>query len=233
MTTNADTRGTVENWEQMWSLSKDKWFRHPRYQQTIAGILKKWLAGRIVLDIGCGTGDYLARLTGACTPVGVDISLEALRLAGGLRVIGSAESLPFRTGAIGGVFGIGMFHSLERPEEMLREVRRVIGAGGLLILVVPSAHSLAAVASRCFGGVLRHLFQSLESDAIPEIHRFFTVKALTGLLARNGYRTIAVEMVHIGYTFKSPLVRLPLLLVEKLRLHRMAEEIVAVCRPVS
>lgn len=233
MMTNADTRGTVENWERMWSLSKDKWFRHPRYQRTIAGILKKWLAGRIVLDIGCGTGDYHARLEGSCTTVGVDISLEALKLAGGLRVIASAENLPFKTGSVGGVFGIGMFHSLERPEEMLREVRRAIGADGLLILVVPSAHSLAAVLSRYPGGILRRIFQSLESDAIPDIHRFFTVKALTGLLAGNGYRTVCVEMVHIGYAFKSPLIRLPLLLVEKLRLHRMAEEIVVVCRPIS
>lgn len=231
MTTRADDRGTMENWEQMWSLSKDKWFRHPRYQQTIAGILKQQLSGRIVLDVGCGTGDYLALLGGSCTPVGVDISLEALRLARGLRVIGSGDALPFRTGSVGGVYGIGMFHSLERPEEMLKEVRRVLGPGGLLILVVPSAHSLAAVASKCFGGILRRIFQSLEADAIPDIHRFFTVKSLTELLERNKFRSIGVKMVHIGYTFKSPLVRLPLLLVEKLGLRRMAEEIVLVCRP--
>jgi SAM-dependent methyltransferase len=233
MTTSADARGTVENWERMWALSKDKWFRHPRYQRTIAEILKEWLSGRIVLDLGCGTGDYLSMLRGACTPVGVDISLEALRLAPGLRVIGSAESIPFRTGSVGGVFGIGMFHSLERPGEMLREVRRVLGADGILILVVPSAHSPAALLSRWFGGILRRVFRSLEGDAIPDVHRFFTAKTLTRLLEGNGYRVAAVEMVHIGYTFKSPLIRLPLLLTEKLRLHCMAEEIVAVCRTTT
>lgn len=229
----ADDRGTLENWERMWSLSKDKWFRHPRYQEKIAGVLRKWFAGKIVLDVGCGTGDYLALLDGSCTPVGVDISIEALRLARGLRVIGSGEALPFKAGSVGGVYGIGMFHSLERPEEMLDEVRRVLAPGGILVLVVPSAHSLPAMLTRCSGGLLRRIFKSLEDDAVPDIHRFSTVASLTALLAKHGLRPVDVEMVHIGYTFKSPLIRLPLLLVEKLRLRRMAEEIVVVCRPIS
>lgn len=233
MTTRADDRGTMENWEQMWVLSKDKWFRHPRYQRTITDILKRWLSGRIVLDVGCGTGDYLALLGDSCTTVGVDISLEALRLARGLRVIGSGEALPFRTGSVGGVCGIGMFHSLERPEEMLEEVRRVLAPGGLLILVVPSAHSLPAVLTRCFGPFLRRIFKSLEGDAVPDIHRFSTVASLKELLARHGLRPVDVEMVHIGYTFKCPLIRLPLLFVEKLGLRRMAEEIVMVCGAAS
>jgi SAM-dependent methyltransferase len=233
MTTRADGRGTLENWERMWSLSKDKWFRHPRYQEKIAGVLRKWFAGKIVLDVGCGTGDYLALLDGTCMPVGVDISIEALRLARGLRVIGSGEALPFKAGSVGGVYGIGMFHSLERPGEMLEEVRRVLAPGGILVLVVPSARSLPALLSRYLGFFLRRIFKFLESDALPDIHRLVTAKALTRLLARNGYRIASVEMVHIGYTFKSPLIRLPLLLVEKLRLRRMAEEIVVVCRPIS
>lgn len=231
MTTSADSRGTVENWEQMWALSKDKWFRHPAFQERIAAILKKWFAGRIVLDIGCGTGDYLRRLEGCCTTVGVDISLEALRLARGHRILSSAENLPFQSGSVGGVFSIGTFHCLERPEEMLTEARRVIARDGLLILVVPNARSLPAFFERHFDRLLRRICRTLEKDEIPNIHRVYAVEELVGLLARSGYVTVTHEKVHIGYAFKSPLIRLPLLFIEKLRLHRMAEEIVVVCRP--
>ncbi|MDD5556355.1 MAG: class I SAM-dependent methyltransferase [bacterium] len=232
MTINAEKSATAMEWEGLWRLSKDKWFRNALYQDRITYILKEWFLGRIVLDIGCGTGDYLTRLGDVCSPVGLDISIEALRLAPGRRVLGSAERLPFRSGSIGGVFSIGTFHCLPRPEAMLAEARRVLRDDGLLVLVVPSAHSIPALLRRCFGRILRPIFRFLEEDAIPETHRLFSPRVLDSLLAENGYRTIDVEMLHIGYAFKSPLIRLPLRLVEKLGLRRMAEEIVAVCRPV-
>jgi SAM-dependent methyltransferase len=231
MKKNAEHRGTLKNWEQMWSLSKDKWFRHPAFQEKIAGILKKWFAGRTILDIGCGTGDYLNKLRESCIPIGVDISLEALRLAQGHRVLASAESLPFKTGSAGGIFSIGTFHCLEHPEDMLKEVRRTLANDGLLILVMPSGRSLPAFFNRYFHAFLRRIFRRLERDEIPDIHRLFTIEALIELLVQNGYCAISHEMVHIGYAFKSPLIRLPLILIEKLRLHRMAEEIVVVCTP--
>ena len=233
MTTRADEHGSLEDWERMWSLSKDKWFRHPRYQEAVAGILRKWLAGKVVLDVGCGPGDYLARLRDACTPVGVDISLEALKHAGGPRVIGSAESLPFRQGSLDGIYSIGTFHSLPHPEEMLREGRRVLGKGGLLILVVPSSRSLPGLLKRLFDPLFRLVFRTLENDRMPDIHRTYSLRELREVLSLGGYAVLEHHLLHIGYVFRSPLIRLPLTAIEKLRLRRMAEEIVIVCTPTS
>ena len=229
MRKNADLGGVAEEWERLWKLSKDKWFRHPRYQETIARILKDRLAGRIVLDIGCGTGDYLSRLEGACIPVGLDISAGALRLARGHRVVASAECLPFKTGSLGGIFSIGTFHCLPHPGEMLKEAHRVLAADGLLILIVPSATSLPALIKRFLDPLFRFVFRMLENDRMPDIHRTYSLRALGEMVTRSGYAVLEHHRVHIGYAFRSPLIRLPLTAIEKLCLRRMAEEIVVVC----
>ena len=231
MKSSAERPGTTKNWEEMWQLSKDKWFRHPSFQEKIASILKKWFAGMAVLDIGCGTGDYLRKLRGFCRPFGVDISLEALHLAGGSCVLASADRLPFKAHSLGGIFSIGTFHCLEHPEEMLKELKSVLHKDGVLILVVPSSHSLPAFIERHFEGLLRLVCRLLEKDRIPDIHRTYKLETLIELLAENGYETKDHELVHIGATFRSPLIRFPLTAIEKLGLHSMAEEIVIICKP--
>jgi SAM-dependent methyltransferase len=61
------------------------------------------LAGRRVLDIGCGTGRFLAQLAEVAKAWGVDASPEMLEVArerahgAGLK-LGSAEELPFKDG---------------------------------------------------------------------------------------------------------------------------------------
>jgi len=228
---NSEKSGTAKEWEGLWQLSKDKWFRHPAYQKKITGILKRWFTGRTVLDIGCGTGDYLYRLAGSCRAFGVDISLEALKLAGGRCVLASAERLPFKAGSLDGIFSSGMLHCLEYPENMLKEAKRVLEKDGLLILIVPSTRSLPVLLKRYFEGPLRLVFRLLENDRLPDIHRTYKLESLINLLSDNGYKTIGHELVHIGFTFKSALIRFPLTAIEKLGLHSMAEEIVIICKP--
>jgi ubiquinone/menaquinone biosynthesis C-methylase UbiE len=99
-----------------------------------------------VLDVGCGTGTLalsLKRLHRGIDVVGLDPDPNALARArrkaerAGLQVRfdqGSADALPYPDGSFDRVFSSMMFHHLRQAqkEAMLREVRRVLAAGGRL-----------------------------------------------------------------------------------------------------
>jgi SAM-dependent methyltransferase len=104
--------------------------------------------GRRWLDFGCGSG-RLARhfLDSPASPrlVGADVDLEAVRwctrhLRGGFVALPAEASLPFREGAFDVVVASSVFTHLDRPpaRSWLREIRRVLAPGGLLLA---STHS--------------------------------------------------------------------------------------------
>jgi len=125
-----------------------------------------------VLDLGCGRGLMLARLKRmGWQCVGTELSTDlasAARERHGLDVLpGGPAPLPFPDGSFDVVT---TWHSLEhmaRPVSVLREVRRVLKPGGLLMAEVPNSESLQA----WFGGrrwfhldVPRHLYHFSSSE---------------------------------------------------------------------
>jgi len=96
------------------------------------------------LDLSCGPGAF-ARALAAAAPgaliVGLDISRAMLEVAaqrtGGytnvVLVRGDAHSLPFVDGAFGGVNNAGALHAYDDPEQVFREVLRVLKPGGLYV----------------------------------------------------------------------------------------------------
>ncbi|MEE8468168.1 MAG: class I SAM-dependent methyltransferase [Planctomycetota bacterium] len=96
-----------------------------------------------ILDIGCGTGFFLAELaehhSGA---VGLDISHEMLlvseRYVPGARLItGDAERLPFQRGAFDAVFCKGSLHHTRDHVGFLTNCRETLRAEGVLIMSEP------------------------------------------------------------------------------------------------
>ncbi len=98
-----------------------------------------------ILDIGAGQGRgtaYLTRVFPQALVVGVDLRFDTcLRgdvLETGPRppafVQADAQHLPFAAGAFDLVTLVMTFHCLPRPRAVLREVRRVLRPGGVLLL---------------------------------------------------------------------------------------------------
>jgi ubiquinone/menaquinone biosynthesis C-methylase UbiE len=87
-----------------------------------------------VLDIGCGTGRFLAQLAEVAKAWGVDRSPEMLEVArsrvgsGGLKV-GSAEELPFKDGWFERATMWLVAHLVDRPRAFA-EAARVLEPGG-------------------------------------------------------------------------------------------------------
>jgi arsenite methyltransferase len=98
-------------------------------------------AGTRVLDIGCGAGacvDHLRRRYGM-KAAGVDLSAVllkegALSYGGSPLVRGRAEQLPVADDAFGAVVCECMLSLCPEPHAVLRQIRRVLQPGGVLIL---------------------------------------------------------------------------------------------------
>src|SRR5439155_19211967 len=96
------------------------------------------LAGRRVLDVGCGTGRLVAELSERARVWGVDPSPEMLEVARsrapGVRFKqASAESLPFKDGWFERATMWLVVHLLDRPRAFA-ELRRVLAPGGRLAI---------------------------------------------------------------------------------------------------
>lgn len=101
------------------------------------------LAGREILDVGCGRGGTLHLIQTFFRPrttVGVDQSSEGIafcnstfHFANGIYVNGDAENLPFRGSSYDVVTNIESSHSYPNRHAFYREVFRVLRSGGYFL----------------------------------------------------------------------------------------------------
>lgn len=103
------------------------------------------LRGKRVLDIACGTGEWLKELQAhGAHPSGIDISARAVercqRILPGADIrVGVAERLPFQNGAFDLVTCMGSLeHFLDQPSA-LAEMRRVGTPGAQFLILVPNS----------------------------------------------------------------------------------------------
>ncbi len=108
------------------------------------------LRGRSVLDVGCGTGRFVAALAERyrARPAGVDPSAAMLEVArrtvpAGLElVLGTAEELPFADDSFEAVTMVLVVHHVDRARAF-PEVRRVLAPRGRFVIATRS-HDLLA-----------------------------------------------------------------------------------------
>jgi len=93
-----------------------------------------------VLDVGCGTGTMLSKLSGESVKVGLDISPKMIAKAkeklgtNCYLCAGDSETLPFRDESFDVILSSLSFHHYENPEAVVAEIRRVIRKGGRLLI---------------------------------------------------------------------------------------------------
>jgi SAM-dependent methyltransferase len=143
-----------------------------------------------VLEIGCGTGNYVCALAGfrrdlTCT--GLDLSAPMLKEARARQsnvsfVRGDAAGeFPFPDRIFGLAFAVDVIHHLENIPNFFREVHRVLVAGGSLIIVTDSENTLRRRSlTKFFPEIL-----PLELIRYPGVPRLHQEAARVGLLLRS------------------------------------------------
>ncbi|MFF0026702.1 class I SAM-dependent methyltransferase [Streptomyces avermitilis] len=127
----------------------------PAYAAAIAEL--GLCEGDRVLDAGCGTGRALPPLRAAVGPSGVVVGadLTPAMLAAAVRagrgrdgqlLLADVAGLPLGTESLDAVFAAGLIAHLPEPAQNLRELARVVRAGGTLALFHPIGR--AALAAR-------------------------------------------------------------------------------------
>jgi len=170
----------------------------------VAELVGERMAGRTVLDVGCGNGRWVDRVPGAESYVGVDLNVAMLseareRYPEARFVRGDMSRLPFGDGSFDGV--ISMFSAMghlspEHQEAMVDEVWRVLRPGGLAVLTNGNSWSPFALLTTLTGGRVR-----IEGVRV-RVHSS-TSERFTNLLER--FRILRMETYDHSYLPLTPI----------------------------
>ena len=121
-------------------------FFHRNRARVVRGLTAKYAppAGTI-LDAGCGTGLNLRHLPSGSTGIDINprnIELLRNRLPTHIVVEGDIEAMPFTDGSFGTVLCTEVLEHVPDPAAAIREFRRVLRPGGVLIGSVPARSAI-------------------------------------------------------------------------------------------
>jgi ubiquinone/menaquinone biosynthesis C-methylase UbiE len=125
--------------------------------------------GSRILDVGCGTGEMVAKLTERGYEAwGVDLAEPMIAFAseryGSSRFrVGDIEKIPFDDSTFDAVVCLGVVEYLVDDEQALKEIRRVLKPGGSAIVSTPSAISPLHHMDRMVGALV---------EAVRPLYRF-------------------------------------------------------------
>jgi ubiquinone/menaquinone biosynthesis C-methylase UbiE len=153
-----------------------------------------------ILDLGCGTGFFLAELEEKHPgSVGLDISHEMLKVSDqyvpGVRLItGDAERLPFQKGRFDVVFCKGSLHHTRDHVAFLKNCREVLGVDGKLIMSEPCNDNPIIRLARAI------LYKKSQHFDVGD--QGFTKKGIISLCEQAGFEVTLVKKYGIlAYTF--------------------------------
>jgi ubiquinone/menaquinone biosynthesis C-methylase UbiE len=143
-------------------------------------------AGRSVIDVAGGTGNYAAGLAaGGFRAVVADaepamLQRAAAKLGPGAAVAADAAALPFRDGSFDCAMLVSAFHLFADKPGALREVRRVVRAGPFVLQVFTRENLVPLLTKRYFDHPLHDEVRETEAEHVE-------------LLRAAGFRVGAVQ----------------------------------------
>lgn len=153
-----------------------------------------------VLEIGCGAGGLLRRLTRYGRARGLELSQELCELArerSGVPVVnGNAYALPFADDSLDLICLFDTIEHIPDEDRALAEIQRVLKPGGHVFFSVPA-----------------YQFLFSNNDRVAHHFRRYTKRRLTDAVCRNGFQPVKVSYFNL---LLFPLI-LPTVLLQKFK----------------
>jgi ubiquinone/menaquinone biosynthesis C-methylase UbiE len=162
-------------------------------------------AGSQVLDLGCGRGGVVELFwRDVKLAAGLDPDLPSLAdHAVGMPVIrGRGEHLPFAGESFDLIVCLWVLEHLERPEVVLREVRRVLRPGGHFVFLTPNLRNpllllnrLAKALPQLQQRIVPRLYGRVEADTFPVRYRANTEASIRAQATLSGLEVAALRAI--------------------------------------
>ncbi len=188
----------------------DAYARHRRVHPGVLAALERAATDRLhaqsaartqsaarVLEVGCGTGNYVIALHRhlGCPSWGIDPSAKMLARArarepGIAWQVGWAEGLPYPDACFDLVFSVDVIHHVEDRAAYVRESYRVLDRGGLACTATDSAW------------IIRHRapLSTYFPETVPlELARYPRIAALQEMMAAAGFGRVEARTVSYRY----------------------------------
>ena len=169
------------------------------------------LAGRRVLDLGCGVGEYVRALQReGADALGCDIEgrrlVEARRRGARGLAVAAAEALPFRDGALDVVVLNEVLEHVADDRATVREVARVLAADGACVIYAPNrlypfeTHGIQLGRRYLFGNIplVNWLPRRLRDRLVPHA-RAYTGGDWRRLLDGAGFEVLVHSYLYPGF----------------------------------
>jgi ubiquinone/menaquinone biosynthesis C-methylase UbiE len=144
-----------------------------------------------VLEVGCGTGHWLAEIAGsAATIAGLDPSAAMLGIASeatkqAILVRGEAEHIPWRARCVDRVFAINAMHHFRDTRAFIREARRILRPGGAMMTIGLDPHT-----GLDQWWIYEHFPSALPADRA----RYASTASIRALLAESGFESVVTAI---------------------------------------
>ena len=171
------------------------WLRGTLYAD-IGDALRRHATGVRVLDVGCGTGEFVAFLNEhGFDAVGIEPSPDAVAHA-------CAQGRPVQQATLEHLAedptasGVPAFHAVTmlnvlehvpHPAQMIEAAKRVLTPDGILCVMVPNDFSEIQLAAQS------HLQQSAWWVAVPDHINYFTISSLQRFVAHFGFEVVHTQ----------------------------------------
>jgi|GEM_PF-555220 len=152
---------------------------------------------KVIIDVGCGTGELVrvltmqgAQATGIDTPEMVSKAKENSPIRDEQYVPGAGENLPFRDSYADIVIYFASLHHVPMPRmnQAIKEVHRVLKAGGIVIFVEPVGKK----------GSYFEVIRIVEDEREIQKHAYEAIKHAKAI----GFKNVEEKMIYIERSFE-------------------------------
>ena len=152
-------------------------------RDALANFLESGGSPAAVLEVGCGTGHWLAMAAGCRLAAGIEPSAQMIGRARAATphahlLRGAAERLPWRDASFDRVYCVNALHHFRDRARFFAEVRRILRPGGGLLTIGKDPHT-----DRDAWWV----YDYFPETAVIDRERFARVRTLRGELAAAGF----------------------------------------------